>query len=351
MSGFDGGRTAFAAVVLGLLSASARAQDPCAGAEPALVAAAHAIEDGQWDEAEGKLRPVASSNPECGRLVAALARVRAGRGDASEADRLFARAAALGPEDARVQALAAGYWLARGQRARADYLASLALALGPDDADALVVHGRILAEKGQPQDARQAFERAVLEDPTHVEARYQLGVSLYRRRVYSDAAAHLEKVVAARPHDARAHDYLAQSLERLGEAERADHAYRAAQEVNDGPLPDPFFDYYYGRFLLKQDRLEEGRTHLDRALARHPRERAVHYERAKLGVASGQYAAARVDAERALELPDPAGLVLDLQLHYLLATVYRHLGDAEQARRHADLARAAPIPEGRDDRR
>jgi tetratricopeptide (TPR) repeat protein len=195
------------------------------------------------------------------------------------------------------------------------------------------------------------FERALVRDPAHAEAHYQLGVSLYRRQLYADAVAHLEKVVLARPHDARAHDYLAQSLEGLGDADRADRAYRAAQEVNDGPLPDAFFDYYYGRFLLKQDRLEESRVHLDRALARHPRERAVHYERAKLGIAAGQYAAARADAERALELPDPAGLVLDLQLHYLLATVYARLGDPERARQHADLARAAPIPEGRDERR
>jgi predicted Zn-dependent protease len=332
------------------LPAGLRAEGPCAGAEPFLVAATRALEDGQWDEAEGKLRPLASSHPECARLVAGQARLRAGRGDAAEADRLFARAAALGPEDATVQALAAGYWLARGQRARADYLASLAQALAPDDPDALVVHGRILAEKGRALEARQAFERAVLRDPAHVEARYQLGVSLYRHQIYPDAAAHLEKVVAARPHDARAHDYLAQSLEGLGEADRADRAYRAAQEVNDGPLPDPFFDYYYGRFLLKQDRLEESRTHLDRALARHPRERAVHYERAKLGLAAGRYPAARDDAERALQLPDPAGLVLDLQLHYLLATAYARLGDPERARTHADLARAAPIPDKRDDR-
>jgi hypothetical protein len=76
----------------------------------------------------------------------------------------------------------------------------------------------------------------------------------------------------------------------------------------------------------------------------------VYYERAKLGLAAGRYPAARDDAERALQLPDPAGLVLDLQLHYLLATAYARLGDPERARTHADLARAAPIPDKRDDR-
>jgi tetratricopeptide (TPR) repeat protein len=117
--------------------------------------------------------------------------------------------------------------------------------------------------------------------------------------------------------------------------------------VNEGPFRDPFFDYYYGRFLRKQNRLEEGRSHLDRAVALHPDERAVHYERGKLNLALTEYGAARKDAERALSLRDPGGLVLDLQVYYLLATIYARLGETELARKYAELSRTTQVPEQR----
>jgi tetratricopeptide (TPR) repeat protein len=235
--------------------------------------------------------------------------------------------------------------LDRGEVARADYLSSLALALSPDCPDALVIQGRVLTLKGRLREGREALEKAVRLAPENAEARYQLGVWLYRRRLYPEAVPQFEKVVARRPLDARAHDYLALNLEALGEAERAELAYRRARKVNEGPFRDPFFDYYYGRFLLKQNRLEESRAHLDRAVVLHPDERAGHYERGKLNVARKDYSAARQDAERALGLVDPAGLVLDLQVYYLLATIYARLGETELARKYAELSRITSTPE------
>lgn len=228
----------------------------------------------------------------------------------------------------------------KGGLARADYLSSLALAVAPDCAEALVVQGRVLALKGRPREAREALERAVRLAPASAEARYQLGIWLYRALLHAEAVRQFEKVVALRPRDARAHDYLALNLEALGEAERAERAYREALAANAGPSPDPFFDYYYGRFLLKQDRLDESRAHLDRAVTVHPDERTVHYERAKLNLALKDYAAARRDAERALSLRDPAGPVADVQVYYLLATVYARLGETDLARKYAELSRA-----------
>ena len=76
-----------------------------------------------------------------------------------------------------------------------------------------------------------------------------------------------------------------------------------------------------------------------------PESRTVYYERAKLNLAARDYAAARKDAERALALRDPDGLVLDLQVYYLLATVYARLGETDLARKYAALSRTTPIPE------
>jgi len=235
--------------------------------------------------------------------------------------------------------------LDKGQGADAERLSALALAVNPECPEALVLQGRILSRQGRLREAREPFEKAVRLAPTSAEARYHLGVWLYRRLLYAEAVPQFEKVVALRPADARAHDYLALSLEGLGEAERADLAYRNASKVKEGSFRDPFFDYYYGRFLLKQNRLEESRSHLDRAVALHPDERAAHYERGKLNLARKEYATARQDAERALSLRDPGGLVLDLQVYYLLATVYARLGETDLARKYAELSRRTPIPD------
>jgi tetratricopeptide (TPR) repeat protein len=193
-------------------------------------------------------------------------------------------------------------------------------------------------------EARDALEKALRADPSNAEAHYQLGVWCFRGKQRAEAARHFEKVVALRPRDARALDYLALSLEALGEAEAAERAYRQALAVNDGPFHDSLLDHNYGRFLLKQGRLEESRTHLDRAVAQLPASRTVYYERAKLKLAAREYASAREDAERALALRDPDGLVLDLQVYYLLATVYARLGETDLARKYSELSRTTPIP-------
>jgi tetratricopeptide (TPR) repeat protein len=334
---------------VGLFAGGARAAsqdsgEPCTGVDPTLGAATEALDKGLFDEAARTLQPLGVSHPNCSGVVLGLARIRAARGDPAEAERLFTRATALAPDDPLGHALFARYSLSRGRPARADYLSSVALSLDPDCSEALVVAGQILGRKGRSHAAFAALEKAARVGPTNAEAQYQFGVFLFRRKLHAEAVRQFEKTVALRPLDARAHDYLALGFEAVGEAERAEQAYRSALEVNDGPFPDSFLDHNYGRFLLKQGRLEESQRHLDRAVALLPNSRAVHYERGKLNLALERYQAAREDAERALSLRDPGGLVLDLQVYYLLATIYTRLGESDLARKYAELARTTPIP-------
>jgi tetratricopeptide (TPR) repeat protein len=328
-----------------------RGSGSCTGLEPAVRSGAEALDRGQWADAGRLLEPLAASHQDCSGVLLGLARLRAARGDHAGAESLFARATALAPEDAIAHALFAQYWLSRDQPARADYQSALALSLNPDCPEALVVKGRLLGLKGQPQEARQALEEAARLDPANAEAHYRLGAWSFRQKRHAEAAAHFEKAVAVRPVDALAHDYLALCLEAIGESERAERAYRSGLEVNEGPFFDSLLDYNYGRFLLKQGRLEESRSRLDRAVALLPDRRGVYYERAKLKLALKDYQAAREDAERALSLREPGGLVLDLQVYYLLATVYARLGETELARKYAELARTTPIPDQQRDRR
>jgi tetratricopeptide (TPR) repeat protein len=247
--------------------------------------------------------------------------------------------------ESAVQALDQGRW------AEADALLEPLSRSHGECPDVLVAGARLAGRKGQIREARQALEKALRLDPAHAEAHHQLGVWFFRGRLHQDAVREFERVVALRPADARAYDYLALSREALGEAEGAEAAYRGALKVNaPGPLFDPLLDYNYGRFLLKRGRLEESRSHLDRAVALLPQRRGVHYERAKLHLALKDYASARRDAEHALGLPDPGGLVLDLQVYYLLATVYARLGETELARKYAELSRTTPIPDQVGDR-
>ena len=96
--------------------------------------------------------------------------------------------------------------------------------------------------------------------------------------------------------------------------------------------------------MLKERKLQESKVHLDRAVSLAPDTRAVYYERGKLNVILGDYQQARRDAQQASKLQDPTGFVLDLQVYYLLSTIYSHLGEHELARQYAELSKTARIP-------
>jgi Tfp pilus assembly protein PilF len=68
-------------------------------------------------------------------------------------------------------------------------------------------------------------------------------------------------------------------------------------------------------------------------------------------LARGDYESARQNAERALALGKPGDNVIDLQVYYLLATIYSRLGETELGKKHAQLARTTEIPEHADDLR
>lgn len=334
------------ALLLGTVAGSSRSGGAaCEDAGAALAAIGQALDRREWAEAEALLGPLSAAHESCARVLLGQAQLRAARGDPAEAERLFARASSQGADDPLVHARFAEYWLSRGQPARADYHSARALSLDPDSSPALAVKARLLSVRGRVGEAREALERAVRVDPANAEARYQLGVLSFRAKQRAEAARHFEKAAALRPADTRALDYLGLSLEALGEAEAAESAYRRALAVNQGPFYDSLLDHNYGRFLLKQGRLQESRKHLDRAVELLPQSRAVHYERGKLNLAARDYAAARAAAERALRLRDPDGLVLDVQVYYLLATVYARLGETELARKYAELSRTTPLPE------
>ena len=316
----------------------------CAGAEAQLHAAQEALDQGQNARAEELLTPLKASYSDCSEFLVDLARLRALQNDPITAQQLFSRATVLAPQDARPYYYLAQFHFSQQEYRQADYFSEQALARDPAYPAALILRGQILAVGRQIAAARELLEKACKLDPDNPEAHFQLGVLFDSRRLHPEAVEQFEKVISLRPRDPRAYDYLALNLESLDEPKKAETAFVNGLQVNDGPLFDSFLDYNYGRFLMKANRLGESKVHLDRALRISPETRAVYYEHSRLNLRLQKYKEAQVDAERALSLPDPSGFILDLQVYYLLATIYSRLGNTELAQKYAALCKTSRVP-------
>jgi tetratricopeptide (TPR) repeat protein len=207
-----------------------------------------------------------------------------------------------------------------------------------------LLKGQLLSVTGQEVQARAQWEKASKLAPNDAAVQFEIGSDFDSTNHPRQAVGAFRKVVALEPANPRAFDYLALNLERLGEIDEVERLYRRGLEVNQGRLFDAFLDYNYGRFLMKLNRLEESRLHLDKAVTLAPETRAVYYERARLLTQMRRYAEARPDAERALSLPDPGQFILDLQVYYLLSAIYRNLGEQQLAETYGKLSREAKVP-------
>jgi len=324
----------------------------CAGAEPQLRTAEKAFDHGALIEAGRLLTPLESLYPQCSDLFLCLARLHAAQKDPVTAQELFSRSIDLAPHDARPYYYFAQFYFSRQQYQMADYFSEQAVSRNTTYPDALILRGQILAMKGLTVAAREMLEKACKLDPDNPEAHFQLGLLFDSRQLHPEAVEEFEKVIGLRPHDARAFDYMALNLESLRETKKAESAYQKGLQVNEGPLFDTFLEYNYGRYLMKANRLTESKVYLDRALRTAPETRAVHYEHGKLNLRLQKYKEAQGDAERALSLDDPSGFILDLQVYYLLATIYSRLGNTELAQKYAALCRTSRVPihsQGRGD--
>jgi tetratricopeptide (TPR) repeat protein len=322
---------------------------PCSGAEKLMASIWKELSLGNVSGAEQKLQEMERTHPECPEAVLAHARVAAANDAPSEAEEFFARYADLVPNDAKAYSYHARFLLERGQYPRADLLAAQALERRANDAEALAVRGEILDMKGQTQESMESLEKACRLDPQNVTAQFRLGTIYDRAKRLADAVQRFEKVVEIDPHDPRAWDYLALDLEPLGEVERADLAYRKGLAANlPGPHFDAFLDYNYGRFLMKRNDLTASKQHLDRAVELTPDFRAPWYERAKLNLRLNNNQQAREDAERAANIRDSRGIIIDLQLYVLLEQIYSRLGDTVLAEKYAKLSQQTPVPSRKD---
>jgi tetratricopeptide (TPR) repeat protein len=318
---------------------------PCYGVEDQLARVSAKLTLGDVSGAEAMLVPVAASHPDCPEILLAQGRIEAAKGNATTAANLFVQYTDLETQDSRGFAYFGRFFLDQRDYPKADALSAAAVAKNPNDPAALALRGQILTMKGQRQEGKKLLEKACQLDSDDPEAQYQLGKIHDSEKNSVMAVKYFRNATALNPSDARAWDYLGLNLEPLGELDAAEQAYDKALTVNQhGRFYDGFVDYNYGRLLAKRNQLSTAKQHLDRATELAPQVRAVWYERAKLNLRMKNYSQARTDAEKAASLEDPAHVIIELQIYSLLEQIYARLGEADLARKYAELTRETPPP-------
>jgi tetratricopeptide (TPR) repeat protein len=316
----------------------------CVGAEGQLAKASTALTRNAVDNAETILRTLSASHRECPEIILDQARLAQAKGRVEEAAELFYRYTDSDPNDSRGLAYFGRFFLEQHDYMRADALSAAAVDKNPSDPAALALRGQVLVMKEQSPEGQALLEKAVELDPDDPEAQFQLGVIYDKAKAAPQAVQYFQKATALNPSDARAWDYLALNLEPLGDLEGADGAYRKGLQVNQpGRYHDAFLDYNYGRFLAKRNDLTVSKRHLDRAVELTPQVRAVWYERAKLDLRMQNYQQASLDGEKAAVCVQQGGII-DLQIYTLLTQVYERLGNADLAKKYAELTRKTPPP-------
>ena len=171
------------------------------------------------------------------------------------------------------------------------------LEIDPDYVQAHVNLISIFGEIGDYEQAARHYRRSVALDETIAEAHYNYGVTLHFAGDYAGAVEAFQKALAINDQNADAHGNLATALEELGRPSEAERHYRLALQANPS---HPMSNFHFGRRLAERGRFRESLPYL----------------------------------ERALETASPG-----TSLHaYVLALVYRQLGQAERARETAQFA-------------
>lgn len=106
-------------------------------------------------------------------------------------------------------------------------------------------------ETTDPAKAEEAYRQALADDPLHVDALVNLGALMCERGRCLEATALFDAAVAAGASSALLHFNHAMALEDVGDARRAEAAYRAALEVDPGMM-----DAHYNLALLLERRGE-----------------------------------------------------------------------------------------------
>ena len=209
------------------------------------------------------------------RALLALARVRSRLGDSSAALDALERARTLAPSSEEVLSSFGRASLA----ARAPTPALLAfeplVRMHPQDPEYVYLLGVARMQVGDMAGARASLESSVALDPRRPLPRIALGLALNDLKRYDEAAEALERALLLEPENLEGRAALAEAVEGRGDVDEA--ITRARAVLADSPT-HPTANLVLGKALLKQERYEEARRALERALESQAPAAKVHYQ-------------------------------------------------------------------------
>src|SRR5262245_33349605 len=187
--------------------------------------------------------------------------------------------------------------------------------------------GLALINDKQLEKGQERIER-ILRDGDSAEAHVMMGTTYLTVTEYEKALKEFKRAVELNPKLPSVNSFYGQPLVRMGATEEAIAAFRRELEVN----PNDFDSCLQKGLLLKLDqKLDESRDYLRRALTVRPNEPNARFYIASIDVAQGKLNEALPALEQLVK--DAADFV---EAHVMLATVYYRMkrkadGDREQA--------------------
>jgi len=151
----------------------------------------------------------------------------------NEADSLPAleRAAKLNPDDSSVQMRLARVETLAGKRDASVAALRRAASISPDSLPLQEAYARGLIETGRGGEAYAQYQKILVRWPRNTDALVNYGLLAQRRGHGDEAIDSWQRAIAIEPGQANTQMYLAQALDRRGEAQAAARHYRAYLEI------------------------------------------------------------------------------------------------------------------------
>ncbi|MGI8958896.1 MAG: tetratricopeptide repeat protein [Bryobacteraceae bacterium] len=271
---------------------------------------------GRFEEAVTQYKAALKQSPSLpgASLNLALAYYKMGRiGDAAKE---LAKVHTETPANNQATLLLADCYLRMGQNKEVIRLLQAAERDHPDDLAITYVLGTALIRDNQPERGQVLVDR-ILRHGESAEAHLMLGSAKMQVRDFAGARDEFAKAVDLNPKLPDVHLLYAQSLQVTGDPDRALKEFKAELAVD----PYNFDSNLEMGVLVRQDqKYEEARNYLNRALDARPGDLGARYQIATISLAEGKTDEARQELESTIkEAPEFK------EAHVSLATVYYRL--------------------------
>lgn len=284
---------------------------------------------GEFAEAARLYRYLLDQAPRDFNLVLRLGATHYQLGQFPEAAKFFRDAVALRPNVAQAQIGLGTTLLALEQASDALPFLEKAVKLAPSDAMARRALGHAYQKTNKLFEGERLLRSLVASDPNDAESWYYLGALLFDSNYYLPALDALNTALRLQPANDQAGIYKAGALAQLGNTREAGDLYRALAD-RPAAAAKPELWLGYAQFLFEGNQLEASLQAIDRAIALLPDSPKLYFWRARIGMTSGDLAAAESDARKAVALAPQLP-----NARNLLMKIYRAKGLASAANEQA----------------